>query len=74
LTPYHPELYPELVSKYTGYATAEQVFIELANQQGVVISGSYNPQKADCKSNDFFDGMHPKEECLSRVLKSRGTK
>ena len=73
LTPYHPELYPELVSKSIGYETAERVFIELANQQGIVISGSYNPQQAGCKSHEFYDGMHPKEECMSRVLQSRGT-
>ena len=70
LSPYHPELYPELASNSTGYKTAEQVFIDMAKQQGIIIRGSYNPLESDCRSDEFYDGMHPKEACMVKVLKN----
>jgi peptidoglycan/LPS O-acetylase OafA/YrhL len=68
LTPYHPALYPKLASGSTGYGTAERKFIQIARQEAVKISGSYDPGKLGCKSYEFYDGMHPKEDCMVKAL------
>jgi hypothetical protein len=68
LAPYHPELYAELESESIGYETAEAAFKEMAKQQGIVIRGSYDPQNLGCKPNEFYDGMHPREVCMSKAL------
>jgi hypothetical protein len=35
---------------------------------GVQLIGSYDPTKVGCSSEDFLDGMHPKDKCMEKVF------
>ena len=46
----------------------ENKFRGLANKLNIQIIGSYDPVKVGCTNIDFYDGMHPKNECMKRIL------
>ena len=35
---------------------------------GIKSIGSYNPNRVNCLSEDFYDGMHPNDICMERIL------
>jgi peptidoglycan/LPS O-acetylase OafA/YrhL len=72
LSPYHPDIYPLLLSNSIGFEEAEETFLFLAQETKTNILGSYNPELVGCQSYEFFDGMHPKESCMSRILENWG--
>jgi hypothetical protein len=40
----------------------------LADSLGITVLRSYNPRSVNCEKNEFFDGLHPKESCVSKIL------
>jgi len=73
LIPYHPKTYALLSSSPTYNIIinqVEQTIIQLSGDLGIVVSGSYDPTVVGCLEEEFFDGMHPKEECLKKALRS----
>jgi hypothetical protein len=49
----------------------EAAFRKLAKDLQVEILGSYNPKTAGCNSSEFYDGMHPKESCMRKIVSPR---
>lgn len=49
---------------------AEKIFFSLAKVESIEIIGSYNPNNCGCSENDFFDGMHPKDNCMFNIIAS----
>ena len=68
LSPYHPEFRAFAQEDYLVFSTAEHALLELAKQLKINVLGSFDPHEAKCVSNDFYDGMHPKESCLTKIF------
>ena len=68
LSPYHPGLYEEIEDSTQGFLDAEEAFRELSEELGVPIYGGYKPEVLGCSADDFFDGWHPRENCLTMLL------
>lgn len=68
LTPYHPKLYEMMMKKQKTHIKIEGEFRNLANKLNIQIIGSYDPARAGCANIDFYDGMHPKDGCMKRIL------
>lgn len=68
LSPYHPDLYERMKIERPIYLEIESNFRDFSKLHGVKIIGSYNPHKVGCNSTDFYDGMHPKDICMGKVL------
>ncbi|MBU3601786.1 acyltransferase [Polynucleobacter sp. AM-25C3] len=69
LSPYHPDLYERMKIERPIYLEIEANFRDFSKLHGVKIIGSYNPYIVGCNSTDFYDGMHPKEACMARIMK-----
>lgn len=70
LSPYHPSLYDRIVLEKPMIIEMENKFREIAKELGISVVGSYNPKVNGCIESDFYDGMHPKEACMRKVLTS----
>jgi hypothetical protein len=46
----------------------EKIFRMLAAKYDLEILGSYDPIRIGCAKNEFYDGMHPKEECMTKAI------
>ena len=68
LSPYHPRLYDLMRLKDRKFLEIESIFKEIAVSYGVELIGSYDPTKVGCSSEDFYDGMHPKDKCMEKVF------
>lgn len=69
LTPYHPDLFELMKVNRPIYLQIESYFRNFSKIHGVKIIGSYNPKSVGCDSTDFYDGMHPNDVCMGKVLK-----
>jgi len=67
-SPYHPNLYSKMLSNNSVHIEIERYLKDIASDLGVNIVGSYNPKVNGCMSADFYDGMHPQELCMKKVL------
>ena len=70
LSPYHPNLYRRIKNERPIYLEIENNFRNLAKKYNVEIIGSYNPDITDCKDSEFYDGMHPKDICMQKIINS----
>jgi peptidoglycan/LPS O-acetylase OafA/YrhL len=68
LTPYHPVFFQRMVAEKPIYMQIEGRFIDLANDLGLRLLGSYDPNKVGCLEREFFDGMHPRGSCMAKAL------
>lgn len=68
LSPYHPSLYDLMRLHDRKFLDIESIFKEIAVIYGVQLIGSYDPIKVGCSSEDFYDGMHPKDKCMKKVF------
>ena len=68
LSPYHPDLYERMKIERPIYLEIESNFRDFSKLHGVKIIGSYNPFRVECTSKDFYDGMHPNDLCMEKVL------
>jgi peptidoglycan/LPS O-acetylase OafA/YrhL len=71
LSPYHPDLYSKMRQSAPGFLESEIAFRALANVSGTTLVGSYDPDLVGCIERDFFDGMHPTEKCMGKVLEAK---
>jgi len=69
LSPYHPNLYQRMKNERPIYLEIESQFREFAKKHHVQIIGSYDPSKIGCIATDFYDGMHPKDICMKKVIR-----
>ena len=70
LAPYHPDSYSRLIesNKYKIIVDAQHYFEQLAKSRGIPVMGSFSPADCGCNEADFYDGMHPKESCVRKIL------
>jgi peptidoglycan/LPS O-acetylase OafA/YrhL len=68
LAPYHPKLFEFMKNHRREFLDIEKQFRDLSYRLGVHIVGSYDPSRVGCKSEEFYDGMHPKDSCMKKVL------
>jgi peptidoglycan/LPS O-acetylase OafA/YrhL len=68
LSPYHPKMFERMKAERRIYLDTEREFRALARKYGVRIVGSYDPAMVGCGRSDFYDGMHPKENCMEKAL------
>lgn len=69
LTPYHPELYERMLQQRPVFLQLESEIKKFANRHRIRIVGSYDPRSVGCGPSDFYDGMHPKDDCMGKVLR-----
>lgn len=70
LSPYHPHLYELMRNDRQIFLNIETDYLDFARDAGIKIVGSYNPEKVGCSAEEFFDGMHPKDACMEKVLRA----
>ena len=68
LSPYHPKLYDIIKKEQKPHIKIESEFRNLANKLNIQIIGSYDPAITGCVNIDFYDGMHPKDECIKKIM------
>lgn len=73
LSPYHPPLFADLKNEHLGYSEAEAATRDVADVNGALLIGSFDPQQNSCEEHEFYDGMHPKESCMLKVLRGDET-
>lgn len=70
LTPYHPELYQRMKSEKPIFLDMESKFQQIARESGIQLIGSYDPNLVGCSVQEFYDGMHPRVDCMRHVVAS----
>ncbi len=70
LAPYHPELYKLMKLNKPIFVAIENKFREFALKHNIQIVGSYDASKIGSKSDEFYDGMHPKAKCINRLFQN----
>ncbi|MDL2253999.1 hypothetical protein LJC49_08040 [Ruminococcaceae bacterium OttesenSCG-928-I18] len=71
LTPYHPLVYhfaTENPETYSGFFLTEPYFVEYALEHDIPLYGSYNPFVAGTLEDAFFDGLHMRDDAMSRIF------
>ena len=68
--PYHPIAYDVIADaeQYQVVPAIEQYLQAFADASGLSLRGSWDPSVNGCADIDFFDGLHPRESCVSKVL------
>jgi len=72
LPAYHPDLYKFFTQnpEYSGFFTIETYLKNFAVKNKITILGSYNPEKYNLETKDFFDGIHGHDSCIKKVLQN----
>ena len=68
LTPYHPAAWN--IAEQSGITeinVVESKVHEIARLTGVQVIGSYNPNHIGCTADEFFDAIHGKATCLTKL-------
>lgn len=68
LSPYHPITYSLISEKYS-LRQVEDYIRTASLKHHIQVIGSYNPSPSNCLEYEFFDGMHPKDVCMSKLFK-----
>jgi len=69
LSPFHPLVYETWeAADYTTVRDAQSYYEALAHDYHIALIGSYNPADVDCGEAEFYDGLHPREACLQKIL------
>jgi hypothetical protein len=68
LSPYHPDLYLRMEKEKPIFLKIEEDFRQIALDNDTNVLGSYNPLVVGCTAVEFYDGMHPKGSCMTKVL------
>ena len=69
LSPYYNPSFEFTVKKIPAYLEIEKKFIDLAAKHNIKILGSYDPKLANCKNYEFYDSMHPKDDCMKKLIR-----
>ena len=68
MTPYHPKVWNFSEQPVvTAMKIVESKVHEIAKLVEVQVIGSFNPKKISCTDEEFYDEMHPKDLCLSKL-------
>lgn len=68
LTPYHPNVFKKGKTKPVKHITiVESIIKKFGQKNNLKVYGSFFPYNLGCKNKEFFDVMHPTNECLSRI-------
>ncbi len=72
LTPYHENVW-KLPDSPTAAAlrATEPIVAKLASDLNLKLIGSYDPHQVGCRSEEFYDFMHPTADCLARLRMRR---
>ena len=71
LAPYPPAEYDaalERAEEYGGFFGAEEAVRALGRKYNIPVYGSYDPYAIPAESTDFYDGLHPRAECVARIF------
>ena len=70
LPPYNPISYDLLIESdnYNYITIAEKYLIDLANNNDFDLKGSYNPHKYGFGNEDFFDGVHGRDQVIKKIF------
>jgi uncharacterized membrane protein len=71
LAPFHPSSYKMILPLVPTVHEVEQRIREFTGDNGILIVGSYDPERVNCDKVDFLDGLHPKTGCISRMFATR---
>ncbi len=71
LSPYPPIVYDHAAAnaeRYGGFFGAEEAVRTMARKYGIRVFGSYDPHTIPAEGSDFYDGLHPRGECIARFF------
>ncbi len=71
LPPLHPIMYESMASQpqhYQGSLDTETYIINFANENGITLYGSYDPNKLNLTNEDFYDALHIRAESVQKIL------
>ena len=70
LPPYNPIAFDLLIEsdKYKQILIAEEYLINFANLNNINLKGSYNPYEYSLTNEDFFDGVHGRNQALKKIF------
>lgn len=70
LPPFHPVTKINMKNKneYSGIDILEDRIREIAKKKNITIVGSYNPIVCGCGTDEFYDGHHAKDSCISKIF------
>ncbi|GAP71789.1 hypothetical protein SAMD00024442_18_32 [Candidatus Symbiothrix dinenymphae] len=70
LAPLHPQVYDYFQKSeyYKIGLDAETYFVNYATKHQITVYGSFNPEKYRLGEFDFYDGFHPKEATIEKIL------
>lgn len=68
LAPLHPKTYEILIKSNYKINEAEECLKKLAKMNNITVIGSYNPADCSAREEDFYDGVHPKEEAVKKIF------
>lgn len=68
LAPYPPKSYDVIIEKYPAIMVLETLINDYAKSEKVNVLGSFNPLNYQLDETYFYDGMHCKEEAISRII------
>lgn len=71
LVPYHPLAFRLIEAKTPMVKKVEEYIRRISAAKGIRVIGSYDPGAAKCLEQEFYDGMHPKDECVARIMSER---
>lgn len=76
LAPYHPLVYDyfQMNNNLKIVLETENYYFKLAKKYNIELIGSFNPNTYKLNSDDFFDGMHCKENAIKIIFGERNDK
>lgn len=71
LAPYPPIEYDHVLEnaeRYGGLLGTEEAVRALGKRYDIPVYGSYDPYAIPATNADFYDGLHPRAECVARIF------
>lgn len=71
LAPYPPIEYDHVLAnaeRYGGLLGTEEAVRALGKRYNIPVYGSYDPYAIPATNADFYDGLHPRAECVARIF------
>ena len=68
LLPFHPASFKRLMEQFSIINNVELELRKFAADNGLQLIGSYNPGEVGCNKFGFWDGLHPKKSCVSKMI------
>ena len=68
MSPYHPDFFKRIQTERPEILEIEESFRNIAKKLNIKIIGTYDPNMLGLSVDDFYDGIHPKETALEKIL------